>query len=136
MTVWTERWQHALMDNYGTPPVQLVRGKGARVWDVDGKEYIDLLAGIAVNALLGVLDVSKQALHAPLRELVDKGLIAATPAAHDRRVKQLTLTDAGAALEAELSGTQLAMLEKVFADAGLEAEAAWRGLMEQISRSR
>ena len=36
--------------------------------------------GIAVNALLGVLDVSKQALHAPLRELVDKGLIAATPA--------------------------------------------------------
>lgn len=49
--VWSERWQHALMDNYGTPAITLVRGSGARVWDADGREYIDLLAGIAVNAL-------------------------------------------------------------------------------------
>ena len=48
---WRERWQHALMDNYGTPSIELVRGRGARVWDADGREYIDLLAGIAVNAL-------------------------------------------------------------------------------------
>ena len=39
------------MNNYGTPPIELVRGRGARVWDSEGKEYIDLLAGIAVNAL-------------------------------------------------------------------------------------
>lgn len=45
------RWQGALMDNYGTPAIALVRGRGARVWDADGNEYIDLLAGIAVNAL-------------------------------------------------------------------------------------
>ncbi|NKQ58773.1 acetylornithine transaminase [Amycolatopsis sp. K13G38] len=44
-------WQSALMDNYGTPQLTLVRGEGARVWDADGKEYIDLLGGIAVNAL-------------------------------------------------------------------------------------
>ncbi|MCX6433495.1 MAG: acetylornithine transaminase [Actinobacteria bacterium] len=48
---WSERWQGALMNNYGTPPLMLVRGEGARVWVVDGVEYIDLLAGIAVNAL-------------------------------------------------------------------------------------
>jgi acetylornithine aminotransferase len=48
---WESRWQGALMDNYGTPPLMLVRGEGARVWDADGVEYIDLLAGIAVNAL-------------------------------------------------------------------------------------
>lgn len=48
---WRERWQHALMDNYGTPSIELVRGRGARVWDCEGREYIDLLAGIAVNAL-------------------------------------------------------------------------------------
>lgn len=48
---WQERWQSALMDNYGTPPLQLVRGTGARVWDSDGREYVDLVAGIAVNAL-------------------------------------------------------------------------------------
>lgn len=46
-----ERWRGALMDNYGTPPIALVRGRGARVWDVDDREYVDLLAGIAVNAL-------------------------------------------------------------------------------------
>ena len=46
-----ERWRGALMDNYGTPPIALVRGRGARVWDVEDREYVDLLAGIAVNAL-------------------------------------------------------------------------------------
>ncbi|MBM3687514.1 MAG: acetylornithine transaminase [Actinobacteria bacterium] len=46
-----ERWRGSLMDNYGTPPIALVRGRGARVWDVEGREYVDLLAGIAVNAL-------------------------------------------------------------------------------------
>lgn len=51
MSTWRERWQHALMDNYGTPPLTLVRGSGARVWDDEGREYIDLIAGIAVNAL-------------------------------------------------------------------------------------
>ena len=48
---WTHRWQSALMDNYGTPALMLVRGEGARVWDDEGREYVDLVAGIAVNAL-------------------------------------------------------------------------------------
>ncbi|MFJ3787493.1 acetylornithine transaminase [Kitasatospora sp. NPDC090091] len=47
----TDRWQHAFTDNYGTPRIPLVRGEGAKLWDADGKEYTDLLGGIAVNAL-------------------------------------------------------------------------------------
>ncbi|OON82185.1 acetylornithine aminotransferase [Streptomyces tsukubensis] len=47
----TQRWQGALMDNYGTPRLPLVRGAGAKVWDADGKEYADFVGGIAVNAL-------------------------------------------------------------------------------------
>ncbi|WP_431682009.1 acetylornithine transaminase [Kitasatospora sp. KL5] len=47
----TQRWQHALMDNYGTPRIPLVRGEGAKVWDADGNAYLDLVGGIAVNAL-------------------------------------------------------------------------------------
>jgi acetylornithine aminotransferase len=39
------------MNTFGPPKLVLARGEGARVWDVDGKEYVDLLAGIAVNAL-------------------------------------------------------------------------------------
>jgi acetylornithine/N-succinyldiaminopimelate aminotransferase len=50
-TQWQSRWDAALMSNYGTPPVALVRGEGAVVWDADGKRYVDLLAGIAVNSL-------------------------------------------------------------------------------------
>ncbi|MEU7056531.1 acetylornithine transaminase [Streptomyces sp. NPDC046197] len=47
----TQRWQSALMNNYGTPRLPLVRGEGARLWDADGKEYADFVGGIAVNAL-------------------------------------------------------------------------------------
>ena len=50
-TPWQDRWAAVMMSNYGTPAVMLTRGAGSRVWDADGKEYIDLIAGIAVNAL-------------------------------------------------------------------------------------
>ena len=46
-----ERWQAVMMDNYGTPPVALVSGDGAVVTDADGRSYVDLLGGIAVNVL-------------------------------------------------------------------------------------
>ncbi|GLZ43645.1 acetylornithine transaminase [Actinokineospora sp. NBRC 105648] len=45
------RWKSALMDNYGTPAIALVRGAGSHVWDADGKRYLDLVGGIATNAL-------------------------------------------------------------------------------------
>jgi acetylornithine aminotransferase len=51
MSKLTARWQAAMMNNYGTPPLALVRGHGAEVWDEDGRRYLDLLGGIAVNAL-------------------------------------------------------------------------------------
>jgi acetylornithine/N-succinyldiaminopimelate aminotransferase len=44
-------WRSSLMDNYGTPGITLVRGEGPWLWDADGKRYLDLVAGIAVNAL-------------------------------------------------------------------------------------
>ncbi|CAL9313980.1 acetylornithine transaminase [Streptomyces sp. SudanB66_2053] len=47
----TARWQGALMNNYGTPRLPLVRGEGQRLWDADGKEYLDFVGGIATNAL-------------------------------------------------------------------------------------
>ncbi|MDO0928551.1 acetylornithine transaminase [Streptomyces sp. TG1A-8] len=47
----TARWRGALMDNYGTPRLPLVRGAGTTLWDADGKQYLDFVGGIAVNAL-------------------------------------------------------------------------------------
>ena len=63
---WQARWDAALMDNYGTPSLVLARGEGARVWDVDGREYLDLYAGIAVNVLGHA--------HPAVREAVDRQL--------------------------------------------------------------
>jgi acetylornithine aminotransferase len=51
MTDLQERYAGAVMNTFGPPALALARGRGARVWDTDGKEYVDLLAGIAVNAL-------------------------------------------------------------------------------------
>jgi acetylornithine/N-succinyldiaminopimelate aminotransferase len=45
------RYTDAMIAAYGRPQAALVRGVGARVWDADGKEYLDFLGGIAVNAL-------------------------------------------------------------------------------------
>ncbi|HUZ37211.1 MAG TPA: acetylornithine transaminase [Streptosporangiaceae bacterium] len=45
------RFEAAVMNTYGLPPVALARGEGCRVWDADGREYTDLIAGIAVSSL-------------------------------------------------------------------------------------
>lgn len=48
---WLSRYSSSLMNVFGTPQRVLIRGAGCLVWDADGKEYLDLLGGIAVNAL-------------------------------------------------------------------------------------
>lgn len=85
MTAYTtldlqERWQASLMDNYGTPPIALVRGSGARVWDAEGREYVDLLAGIAVNALGHAHPDVVEAVSSQLATLGHTSNLAITPA--------------------------------------------------------
>ena len=46
-----KRWQKSLQDNYGTPTIELVSGKGSVVKDSAGNTYLDFLAGIATNVL-------------------------------------------------------------------------------------
>jgi acetylornithine/N-succinyldiaminopimelate aminotransferase len=48
---WQRRYAGALMNTFGPPQRVLVRGEGCYVWDADGNRYLDLLAGIAVDAL-------------------------------------------------------------------------------------
>jgi len=48
---WLQRYSSAVMGTYGAPQRVLVRGEGCYVWDADGRRYLDLLAGIATNAL-------------------------------------------------------------------------------------
>ena len=51
MSDLTSRYGSAVMNTFGPPKLVLERGRGAHVWDEDGKEYVDYLGGIAVNAL-------------------------------------------------------------------------------------
>lgn len=88
---------------------------------------------VSVNALLGILEVSKQALNGPLRQLVEMQLIATRVAPHDGRVRQLRLTYEGERLEARLSGTQRKQLADVFGAAGPAAEAGWRAVMHRLA---
>ena len=51
MTAFIEAASPHVMNTYGRVPIALERGQGVRVWDVNGKQYLDALGGIAVNTL-------------------------------------------------------------------------------------
>jgi acetylornithine aminotransferase len=46
-----DRWDNAILPTYATPQLALVRGAGSTVWDEDGRDYLDFVAGIAVSVL-------------------------------------------------------------------------------------
>lgn len=88
---------------------------------------------ISVNALLGILQVSKQALNAPLRQLVGKKLVVVEVSAQDRRQRLLSLTNEGRHLEQELTATQLSQLQAVFEATGAAAMADWNTVMSAFA---
>jgi len=117
---------------FTAPPDRILEARGLGRVHHRILYFVARSPGTTVTALLGVLGVSKQALNAPLRQLVEAGLVDSRAGTQDKRSRHLHLTDAGAALEAELSGTQMALLEEVFTTAGPEAEQAWRALMGKL----
>ena len=66
---WTERYTAALMNTYGPPKRVFVRGEGAQIWDADGRRYLDMFAGIAVNTLGHAHPLIVQAVTAQLTTL-------------------------------------------------------------------
>lgn len=90
--------------------------------------------GICVGDLLGVLRISKQAAHGPLRDLARQDLIVFATDPADRRVRRLSPTPSGSELEAQLSAAQMQLLEETFRAAGPDAERQWRQVMGQLRR--
>lgn len=78
---WLDRWDCSLMSSYATPKVVLESGKGALVFDVEGKQYIDLLAGIAVNVLGHCHPAVVEAMTNQAKLLGHVSNVAATPIA-------------------------------------------------------
>ncbi|ASJ73105.1 MarR family winged helix-turn-helix transcriptional regulator [Granulosicoccus antarcticus] len=87
---------------------------------------------LSVAQLLAVLSVSKQALNAPLRDLMSAGLVASEPCGEDKRVRRLSLTSTGESLEAQLTGIQLDLMAGIFDEAGAGAEAHWQEIMQKM----
>lgn len=88
--------------------------------------------GLSVKQLLKILGISKQALNAPLRQLINMNLVSSDAAEHDGRIRELRLTAEGKRLEAKLTDTQMKQLDKVFKTSGDNAERGWREVMSRL----
>lgn len=95
--------------------------------------FIGRRPDVSIRGLLDLLAVSKQALNAPLRQLLEMGLVTALPAAGDRRVKNLRLTPDGERLEGELTGVQMRHLQAAFDRAGPADYEGWRTVMAALA---
>jgi DNA-binding MarR family transcriptional regulator len=102
--------------------------------------FVGRYPAISVSDLLGLLGITKQSLSRVLRDLTERDLIAVRPGPSDRRQRLLTLTAAGADLEARLTEGQSRRLARAYRQAGAEAVEGFRkvllGLIDEAHRSR
>lgn len=94
--------------------------------------FIQRTPGTTVNNLLSILGVTKQSLNRVLRTLIDSGLVESRVGKRDKRERHLYLTEAGNALETELSDVQCARMRGAFRAAGPEAVAGFRTVLEAM----
>ena len=94
--------------------------------------FIGRQPGLNVAALLAILGVTKQSLNRVLRTLQEDGLVESRVGRADRRQRLLALTEAGAALERRLSDAQRARMRQAFREAGPEAVAGFRAVLERM----
>jgi len=119
-----ERYSTALMNTFGPPQRVLVRGEGAHVWDADGARYLDLLGGIAVNALGHAHPTLVSAVAAQLGTLGHVSNFFATPT-------QITLAERLLELAEAPAGSRV-----FFTNSGTEANEAAFKMIRVHGRSR
>ncbi len=94
--------------------------------------FINRAPGTTVNNLLSILGVTKQSLNRVLRTLIEDGLVESRIGKFDKRERHLFLTEEGEALEQKLSDAQRARMRMAFRDAGPEAVAGFRKVLEAM----
>jgi len=94
--------------------------------------FIARAPGTTVNNLLEILGVTKQSLNRVLRTLVEDGLVTAKVGIADRRERHLHLTAEGQTLERRLSDAQRARMRAAYRQAGPEAVAGFRTVLEAM----
>jgi DNA-binding MarR family transcriptional regulator len=88
---------------------------------------------LSVADLTGILGVTRQGLHRPLRQLIDRGYVDWVPDENNRRIHLLHLTQSGMALETKVSGMQKDLLAETFRAAGSVKEKGWREVMSGLA---
>ena len=94
--------------------------------------FIGRNPGLTVSALLAILRITKQSLARVLNLLVDEGYVAQAPGFEDRRMRMLTLTEKGQALEQRLFECQRALLTEAYRQAGPQAVAGFRSVTRAL----
>jgi DNA-binding MarR family transcriptional regulator len=94
--------------------------------------FINRAPGTTVNNLLNILGVTKQSLNRVLRTLIEDGLVESRVGKVDKRERHLFLTEAGQSLEQKLSDAQRARMRMAFREAGPEAVAGFRTVLESM----
>ena len=97
--------------------------------------FINRTPGTTVNNLLSILGVTKQSLNRVLRTLIEDGLVQSEVGTRDKRERHLYLTEAGQALENELSNAQRERMRSAFRQTGPEAVAGFRQVLEAMMDS-
>jgi DNA-binding MarR family transcriptional regulator len=94
--------------------------------------FIGRNPGITVSGLLAILRITKQSLARVLNALVDEGYVGQVPGFEDRRLRLLTLTDKGQALEQRLFDAQRDKIAQAYRDAGPQAVQGFRTVMRAM----
>lgn len=94
--------------------------------------FINRAPGTTVNNLLAILGVTKQSLNRVLRTLIADGLVESRVGKADKRERHLFLTEKGHNLEAQLSDAQRARMRTAYREAGPEAVAGFRQVLEAM----
>ena len=124
-----ERYTGAVMNTFGPPALALARGKGAHVWDTDGKEYVDLLGGIAVNALGHAHPALVEAVTTQLSTLGHVSNFFATE-------PQVSLAERLIDLLGWSGGVETSSARVFFSNSGAEANEAALKLTRRTGRTR
>ncbi|MFD3190277.1 MarR family winged helix-turn-helix transcriptional regulator [Sedimentitalea sp. HM32M-2] len=94
--------------------------------------FINRAPGTTVNNLLAILGVTKQSLNRVLRTLISDGLVESRVGTSDKRERHLYLTEMGRTLESQLSDAQRARMRAAYREAGPEAVAGFKQVLEAM----
>lgn len=90
---------------------------------------------VVVGELVATLGVSKQALHRPMRQLLEAGLIRTDRDPARRRFKVVALTDQGRRVERDASDRERQVMQAAFDSAGADSLQGWERVMREVAKS-